>query len=110
MKLSTKFKKKVDEKIESMLWNTKRISFSLGFLILMFLLALWMSTSMSGMTNVLGLWLSKAIFISSGIIHAHISRRLMWPYINFNTEKNWGNNAMIIAWYVVIIWGWARGG
>ena len=88
----------------------KRVSFEILMLVMMFLLAMWMSQHISGLIGMASIWLSKAIYISSGILHAHISRKLMWPYISFKNEKEWSNNAMIIAWYVVIIWGWARGG
>jgi membrane-bound metal-dependent hydrolase YbcI (DUF457 family) len=50
------------------------------------------------------------IRITLGIMVAHITRKLMWPDISFMTEKDWSNNLMIIVWYMVIIWSFARGG
>jgi|GEM_PF-1797084 hypothetical protein len=60
--------------------------------------------------GLLALVITKLILISSGIVHAHLSRKWVFPYIDFQAEAAWSNNLMIIAWYVVIIWGWARGG
>jgi len=34
----------------------------------------------------------------------------MWPYIDFNKDTDLVKKVMIIAWYVVIILGWTRGG
>jgi len=53
---------------------------------------------------------SKLIFVSCGILHAHISRKLIWNYIDFNTTTDVMSKVMIIAWYVIIIFAWCRGG
>lgn len=60
--------------------------------------------------GVIVIGLTKFLLISLGICHAHITRKLLFDYIKFEDEKDWSNNLMIIAWYVVVIWGWARGG
>lgn len=60
--------------------------------------------------GLLALVVTKLVLISAGIVHAHLSRKWVFPYIDFCAEGEWSNNLMIIAWYVVIIWGWARGG
>jgi hypothetical protein len=58
------------------------------------------------------IWLfaTKFLLVSAGIVHAHISRKILFSYIKFRCEKEWSNNAIIIALYVVIIWAWATGG
>ena len=58
----------------------------------------------------LSLILTKFILITLGNVHFFITRKLMYKYINFATEKEWSNNAMIIAMYCIIVLGWARGG
>ena len=60
--------------------------------------------------GLLSIFMSKLIFVSAGIVHAHISRKLIFPYIKFADEKDWTNNLMIIAWYITIIFAWSRGG
>jgi hypothetical protein len=58
------------------------------------------------------LWLfaTKFLLVSAGIIHAHITRKILFKYIKFRCEKEWSNNAMIIALYLIIIYGWTHGG
>ena len=60
--------------------------------------------------GLLSVFFSKLIFVSAGILHAHVSRKIIFPYIKFEREEDWSNNLMIIAWYVVIVMGWTRGG
>lgn len=60
--------------------------------------------------GLVSVFFSKLIFVSAGILHAHVSRKIIFPYISFQKEEDWSNNLMIIAWYVTIIFAWARGG
>ena len=61
-------------------------------------------------SGIMTLALAKLLFVSAGILHAHITRKIMWPYIDFNKDTDLVKKVMIIAWYVVIILGWTRGG
>lgn len=54
--------------------------------------------------------ITKFILVSAAIIHAHITRKLLFPYISFSKESDLSNKVMVIAIYVVIIFGWTRGG
>jgi uncharacterized membrane-anchored protein len=54
--------------------------------------------------------ITKFILITCGNVHFFITRKLMYAYISFKTEKEWSNNVMIIVMYAIIVWGWARGG
>lgn len=60
--------------------------------------------------GLVSIFFSKMIFVSAGIVHAHISRKLIFPYIDFAKENSWSNNLLIIVWYAIIISSWARGG
>jgi hypothetical protein len=60
--------------------------------------------------GLLSLVITKFILVSAAVIHAHVTRKLLFPYIDFSREKNLSNNIMIIAWYVIIIFAWSRGG
>ena len=101
------------EKIIKYWHNLKRMSLDIGMLAGVFALA-WFAPSeilpAVAKLNVLSLFFTKLIFVSAGIVHAHISRALVFDYIDFKTEKEWSNNAMIIIWYMIIIFAWARGG
>jgi hypothetical protein len=95
------------------LWNFKRIVFDALGLIAIFLIAVFLPPSLMSeiaKAGLLSIFMAKFIFVSAGIIHAHISRKLLWPYIDFNKNNDWTNNLMIIAWYVTIILSWSRGG
>jgi len=91
----------------------KRIGFDLvavaSIFIVMFLLPVSVLDD-AARGGLLGIVAVKFLLISMGICHAHITRKLLFHYIDFENEKDWSNNLMIIAWYVVVIWGWARGG
>jgi branched-subunit amino acid transport protein len=94
-------------------FNFKRLALDIlslvGVFALLFFLPETLMPELAKM-GLLNIFMSKLIFVSAGIIHAHISRKLIWPYISFSSEKEWTNNLMIIAWYVTIIICWARGG
>jgi len=61
--------------------------------------------------GLLSLFFSKFLFISMGILHATITRKVLFPYINFKEEKGLTSNAiMVIVLYAIIIFGWVRGG
>jgi hypothetical protein len=93
--------------------GVQRVSFDILSLLFVFLIAVFVPDMIfpeMAKIGLLSIFISKLIFVSAGIIHAHISRKLIFPYINFSKDEDWTNNLMIIAWYVVIISAWARGG
>jgi hypothetical protein len=98
----------------SFIFNLKRISVDLialaSVMLLIFFLPGRELAELNPKIGFLSIFLSKLIFISAGILHAHITRKLMWPYIDFDKDTNVVRRLMIIAWYTVVIWGWARGG
>jgi hypothetical protein len=99
--------------LKDFFYNLKRVSIDVGSLIIIFLIALFMPSYIfpeMAKIGLLSLFMSKFIFVSAGIVHAHISRKLLFPYIDFSDNTEWTNNLMIIAWYVTIIFCWARGG
>ena len=94
-------------------FNTKRISFDLLALVSVLLLAYFAPTSLvpiEAKMGFLSLLLSKAIFVSAGIIHAHIVRKLLFPYVDLNKTTDNIIKAFIGALYICIIWAYARGG
>ena len=89
-------------------WNLKRTWIDVLVLVLIIIGINLLPPSESGVVT---LALAKLLFVSAGILHAHVTRKVMWPYIDFNDEKQgvWGK-ALVIVWYAVIIIGWTRGG
>jgi quinol-cytochrome oxidoreductase complex cytochrome b subunit len=93
--------------------NLKKLSIDIIALISIFLLIFIVPREIfpiEAKFGMLSLFLTKFILVSAAIIHAHITRKLLFPYIDFSEEKNISNNIMIIAWYVIIIFAWSRGG
>lgn len=60
--------------------------------------------------GILSIVITKFILVSAAVVHAHVTRKLLFPYIDFSAETNLTNNIMIIVIYVMIIFGWTRGG
>ncbi|MEW6485803.1 MAG: hypothetical protein AB1423_14520 [Pseudomonadota bacterium] len=88
-------------------YQMKRVVFDLSvlaiFLVLLFFL-------MAGTEGAIQLILLKGLLVSAGVIHAHIIRKLMFPYIDFNKSKDVMQKAMVIVIYAVVIFAWSRGG
>jgi len=93
--------------------NLKRIGLDVAVLITIVLLMIFVPVDffpVEAKAGLLSLFITKFILVSAATVHAHITRKLLFPYIDFGKEKDWSNNAMIIAWYVIIIFAWSRGG
>lgn len=59
------------------------------------------------------LFLFKGILVSAGMLHAHISRKLLFPYVDLKKlihDENGPGILLITAWYVVFVLSWSRGG
>ena len=96
-----------------LLENLKRIGLDVIALATVILLLIFVPVDflpVAAKANLVSLFFTKFILVSAAIIHAHITRKLLFPYIKFAAEKEWSNNAMVIAWYVIVIFGWTRGG
>lgn len=91
-------------------WQISRIWFDILILLFIFWLLLLGPFADVGRTYLANIILSKVILLSFAVVHAHITREFLFPYIKFNTEKSWSNNLMIIAIYVMFIFGYSRGG
>jgi len=90
-----------------------RISFDIIVLIIIGLIIFFLSDDFIPIESKIGLFsifITKFLLVSAAIVHAHITRKLLFPYINFSAEKELSNNLMIIAWYVIVIFAWSRGG
>jgi hypothetical protein len=102
------------EKLKKLLHSLKRISFDLAGAIFSIVLVLIIVPSSifpdEAKLAFMSLILTKFLLITLGNVHFFITRKLMFSYIKFETEKSWSNNAMIIAMYIIIVWAWARGG
>ena len=88
-------------------YQTKRVWFDLAILIIIgaiFFIAI--PDTMGG----LQMFLFKALLVSAGVMHAHIVRKLLFPYIDFNKTRDQMQKLMVVVIYAVIIFAWSRGG
>lgn len=100
--------------LQSPIWtNAKRTSVDLIALITIGLLMVYAPEDylpIVAKANLITLFFTKFIIVSAAIVHAHITRKLLFPYINFAEDEDLTNNIMVITWYVIVIFGWTRGG
>jgi len=88
-------------------FNLKRVYVDILVLFGIVASTIFLPTPESGLV---ALCLAKLMFISAGIVHAHVTRKILWSYIDFSKENDLMQKVMIVMWYAVVIWGWARGG
>ena len=91
----------------------KRVGFDALTLLAITLFMIFVPTKflpVEAKAGLFSIFVTKFILVSAAVIHAHITRKLLFPYIDFSHEEDLSNNLMIIAWYVIIIFGWTRGG
>jgi hypothetical protein len=99
---------KMTEFFTNFWWNLKRVYIDIGVLLGIVAAIFFLPAPETGLVS---LAIAKLMFVSAGILHAHITRKIMWPYIDFNSEKTeMIQKVMVVVWYAVIIWAWARGG
>lgn len=52
----------------------------------------------------------KSLLVSAGVLHATITRKIVFPYIDFNNEVDIWKKILIISLYIIIIFCYASGG
>jgi hypothetical protein len=102
------------------IWNgLGRVKFEIGLLCVLLLLcgltpSSWLDPDqINPKVAFFSVLLAKVLYVNFGILYAHISRKILFPYININgliQEKNWPAVVLMTVWYGVIIWAMARGG
>lgn len=63
--------------------------------------------------GIMSLFITKTAFVVIGILVAHATRKIGFPYIdlqNLLTEHHWSGVIFLAMWYSVIIWAFASGG
>ena len=54
---------------------------------------------------ILATLLISAVKVIEGFLIGHILRKTLLPYIDFNIEKDWSNNSIVIIFYALSVWG-----
>jgi hypothetical protein len=52
----------------------------------------------------------KCLYVTLGFLQGHLIVHFYFSYIDFEKEKEWSNNAIIIVIYMMSMFCWARGG
>ena len=63
--------------------------------------------------GVFGLFITKGLFVTLGVGYAHVSRKFLFPYLDFEVlmlEHHWGGMAFLTVYYGVVIWAFSMGG
>ena len=63
--------------------------------------------------GLLGLFITKGMFVTMGVLYAHASRKFLFPYLEMEvliTEHHWAGVGFLTAYYGVVIWAFAVGG
>jgi hypothetical protein len=63
--------------------------------------------------GLLGLFITKGMFVTMGVLYAHISRKFLFPYLDAEElikEHHWGGMTFLTVWYGVIVWCFSMGG
>jgi len=93
--------------MNKIIFQLKRVTFDLCMLTIVGIALFVFSKDTQGAGQ---MFLFKAMLVSAGFLHAHIIRKLAFPYIDFNKSKDVMQKLLVIAIYVVVIMGWTRGG
>ena len=83
-------------------------------LILYFTPAEWLDTdNRNEKIAFLSLMYGKALFVNVGVIYAHCSRKILFPFLSFAQalmNRSWAVIVFLGIWYGTVIWAFARGG
>jgi hypothetical protein len=63
--------------------------------------------------GLLALGITKALFVTLGVLYAHASRKFLFPFMDLADKLaagQWGMVVFLTAWYSVIIWAFSMGG
>ena len=73
-------------------------------------LALFMSGIYETFASPIQLILLKTALVSTGLIVAHIARKLFFGEIDWSNDDNWQHFLIVLAFYVIIPYCFAMGG
>jgi len=108
MKTDLSSLKKVCKAVTNIPYNLKRVYFE-SILFCANALALFVFKDLI-LNPALQLVSFKMLLINAGILHGHIARKLLFPYIDFGKEKDPIRKIMIVALYIIVIYAYANGG
>lgn len=63
--------------------------------------------------GLLGLFITKGLFVTMGVLYAHASRKFLFPYLDMEDLirlHHWGGISFLTVYYGVVVWAFAVGG
>jgi hypothetical protein len=63
--------------------------------------------------GLLGLFITKGMFVTMGVLYAHASRKFLFPYLDMEELirlHHWGGISFLTVYYGVVVWAFAVGG
>jgi hypothetical protein len=80
-------------------------------ILLVILMVMMMTGFYKYLPGPLQVLLSKIILVSTGFVHAHITRKVAFPEVDWNDPNDDRmKKALVIALYVIFIYAYAQGG
>jgi hypothetical protein len=80
-------------------------------ILLIVLLVMLMTGFYKFLPGPLQVLISKIILVSAGFLHAHITRKVAFPEVDWNdSNDDKMKKALVIAIYVIFIYAYAQGG
>lgn len=101
-----------NEKIPPSFWDKIKRSRTEIIMLLIVSIALFFIPQ-AARIGALGLFITKAMFVTMGVLYAHISRKFLFPYLDAEElirDHHWGGMAFITVYYGVIIYCFSMGG
>lgn len=86
----------------------KRLWFAV--LISVLLILVFISGVYESLPPVIQLVMSKLLLVTVGAIVAHVLRKSLFKYVDWDNDENWQHTLMVIAFYIIIIYCFAMGG
>ncbi len=86
----------------------KRVS--VDTVILIVILLTYITQAYEYLPNPLQLVSLKVLLVSAGFLHAHITRKLAFPQVNWEQENINAKTLLIISIYIIFIYAYSQGG
>jgi hypothetical protein len=97
--------------MRSLAMNIRRIRTEIVLILLLSIAILFIPPEAK--EGLLALFITKALFVTLGVLYAHASRKFLFAYLNLRElieNHHWGGTAFITVWYGVIIYAFSVGG
>lgn len=82
----------------------------LDLIIVLIILSIYASRVYENFPAPLQLISMKVLLVSAGFMHAHITRKIAFPSVDWNSEGLNAKSILVIALYIIFIYAYAQAG